>query len=462
MRHEVFCQELVGKTLGGRYAVERILGSGGMGVVAAGRHPELDQPVAIKFMWPEFAADDGLAMRFLHEAKIAAKVHSPHLVRVFDVGRLDSGVPYLVMEMLTGRDLDTELKERGPLPVDQAVDWFLQALVGLAEIHAAGIVHRDLKQSNLFLCETPSGPVVKVLDFGISKDTKQGAGLTATDAILGTPQYMSPEQIKSSKNVDARSDVWTLGVILYELLTGQLPFRSKSDAVGEVFGLVLFQEPEPPSAARPGLPLELEAAILRCLSKAPEDRFPTVSALANALRAFAPPSSSHRIESVRRTVPDDDPNPTPSSRRLPVASAVAKTLAVDSSRAILDTPRETPRPTTRGAPPAQERSTRWFVGAGVAAVLVAAAGLLVIRAATSGGGELESPVTADSTRTLAPPARQEAAAEAIAPLEPGTASPLSAPSSPSAKALRNAPPRKAATPRPTAPTEPAPLILDRK
>ncbi|MGH7297531.1 MAG: serine/threonine-protein kinase, partial [Polyangiaceae bacterium] len=226
--------------VGGRYVVERVLGMGGMGLVAAARNPELDQQVAIKFMRPELASDEVLSARFLREAKLAARAKSPHFVRVFDFGKLDSGVPYLVMEMLSGRDLGEELAQTGPMPVADAVDFVLQAAMGLAELHSLGIVHRDLKPANLFLAEAAGTRVLKVLDLGLTTDPgRTGPGLTSTGHVFGTPHYMSPEQIKESKSVDPRSDVWALGVILYELLTAALPFGQGSESTGEVFGLIL-------------------------------------------------------------------------------------------------------------------------------------------------------------------------------------------------------------------------------
>lgn len=315
--HEVFIQFLRGARIGGRYVVERILGRGGMGIVAAARHPELDQAVAIKFMWPELAANDMLNARFLREARVAAKVQSPHLVRVHDVGHLEhrgNGVPYMVMEMLAGRDLGAELRERGALPIEEAVEYILQTAVGIAEIHANGIIHRDLKPSNLFLAGSGGSRTIKVLDFGVSKETvRTTTSLTQTEHVLGTPHYMSPEQIKSSKHVDARSDIWALGIILYELLTASYPFVGESDTVGELFGLILFTEPKRPSDVRTDLPPALEQIILRCMSREPRDRFTTVGELAEALRPFTSSASLHRIEAVQRALSVGPTVPPPES-----------------------------------------------------------------------------------------------------------------------------------------------------
>ncbi len=284
-----------------------------MGVVVGGRYPELGQKVAIKFLRPEHAANAIVSARFLREAQVAAKVKSGHFVRVYDLGRIDDGgIPYLVMEMLHGRDLADELAARGPLPIEDAIDFLLQAMVGIAEVHALGIVHRDLKPSNLFLAEVAGTRLVKVLDFGISKETPKADGaspLTSTDNVLGTPQYMSPEQVRTSKDVDARSDIWALGVILYELLTQKLPFvpDTPDSGVGEIFAKVLYFDPEKPRAVRADLPEELEGVILKCLTRDRAARFANVAELAEALRPFAAATSLHRIDAIKSALDTSHP-----------------------------------------------------------------------------------------------------------------------------------------------------------
>ncbi|HVJ91728.1 MAG TPA: serine/threonine-protein kinase, partial [Labilithrix sp.] len=241
--HAAFAESLRAGRIGGRYLVDRVLGQGGMGLVVSARYPDLDQLVAIKILLPELAQNAVLSARFLREAKLAARFESPHLVRVFDVGRLDNGAPYMVMELLSGTDLGKALAERGRLPVTEAVDILLQAIAGIAHLHASGVVHRDLKPSNVFLARGRGGTMtVKILDFGVSKEQSDGVtpGLTATDCTLGTPQYMSPEQVKDSKRVDLRSDIWSLGVILYEILAGGLPFSPDGDSAGAQFGAILY------------------------------------------------------------------------------------------------------------------------------------------------------------------------------------------------------------------------------
>jgi len=221
-----------GEILAGKYRVERVLGWGGMGVVVAAHHLELDQRVALKFLSPQALASAEIVARFAREARAAVRIKSEHVARVTDVGQLDNGSPFMVMEYLDGVDLSGWLAQKGPLPAEQAVDFVLQACEALAEAHALGIVHRDLKPANLFCIRRADGNLsIKVLDFGISKVTAPGASssspdMTGTTVIVGSPFYMSPEQMFSSRGVDARTDIWSLGVVLFELLTGALRFES--------------------------------------------------------------------------------------------------------------------------------------------------------------------------------------------------------------------------------------------
>mgnify|MGYP001062724726 FL=1 len=215
-----------GDLLAGKYRIERVLGRGGMGVVVSAVHEALDERVALKFLLPEALANQEAVQRFLREARAAVKIRSEHVARVTDVGTLESGAPYMVMEYLDGVDLARYLESRGPLPVPEAVEYMLQACEALAEAHALGIVHRDLKPANLFRIERVDGtPSIKLLDFGISKVIAHQVALTQTSSMLGSPLYMAPEQMTSSKHVDARADVWALGIILFELVTGEPPFQ---------------------------------------------------------------------------------------------------------------------------------------------------------------------------------------------------------------------------------------------
>ncbi len=216
----------VGDVLAGKYRVDKVLGVGGMGMVVAATHLELHQKVALKFMLPAALASEEATDRFLREARAAVQLRGEHVCRVLDVGRLDGGAPYIVMEYLAGHDLETTIKDYGPLATADAVDYMLQAIEGVAEAHANQIVHRDLKPANLFVTTDNDGtPLVKVLDFGISKSGLGGVQ-TKTGDIMGSPAYMAPEQMASSKDVDPRADQWALGVILYQTLCNKVPFQA--------------------------------------------------------------------------------------------------------------------------------------------------------------------------------------------------------------------------------------------
>lgn len=289
---------LPGETLGGKYRVERIIGEGGMGVVVAARHLALDERVAIKFLIGK--PSEPSVERFLREARAAAKVKGEHVCRVFDFGRLETGEPYIVMEHLEGIDLARKLAREGRQDPSLVAGWVIEACDALAEAHALGIVHRDLKPANLFLAKRPDGSsCAKVLDFGISKLPYQ-AQITRTTATMGSPAYMSPEQLESSRDVDARSDVWSLGVVLYELLSGTPPFKAES-----MIGLALtIREKAPPPID--GISPELGRVVSRCLAKDPAGRYANALELATDLAPFAPPDVAGlvaRLERRKATTP---------------------------------------------------------------------------------------------------------------------------------------------------------------
>ncbi len=279
-----------GEIIGGKYRIDGPLGRGGMGVVASAVHLDLDQRVAIKFLSADHAGDSDCCRRFTREARLAVKIRSPHVVRVLDVGALDSGLPYIVMELLHGEDAHVVRKRRGFLPVAEAVECVVQVCEAAASAHALGIVHRDLKPSNLFLTEDSHGQrVVKVLDFGISKfvsDDDPITKLTSPHTVLGSLSYMSPEQIRSVSDVDHRADIWSLGVILYELLSGKRPFRSRETEA--LVGVILSEPPAPLRDVNPDVPEELESVILRCLEKDVKSRIQSAAELAEALAPFRP------------------------------------------------------------------------------------------------------------------------------------------------------------------------------
>src|SRR5260370_37975246 len=296
-----------GAILAGKYRVEKVLGIGGMGVVVAAHHVQLDEKVAIKVLLPTMLRNNDVVGRFAREARAAVKIKSEHVARVSDVGTLENGAPYMVMEFLEGGDLAAWVQRQGPLPAEQAVDFVLQACVGVASAHGIGIVHRDLKPANLFCLRGNDGQfIVKVLDFGISKVTNlsasdAGGAVTHTTAVMGSPYYMSPEQMQSAKEVDARTDIWALGVILYELLTGSRPFPGESYA--EIAIKVATASFPPLRTFRPDAPAGLEAAIDTCLKKDKRKRPENVAELALALADFAPRRSRPAIERIAGIIP---------------------------------------------------------------------------------------------------------------------------------------------------------------
>jgi eukaryotic-like serine/threonine-protein kinase len=284
----------IGAVLAGRYRIDRVLGQGGMGIVVQAMHLQLHQPVAMKFLLPEVLGNQQVVQRFLREAQAAVRLRSEHVARVIDVGTLETGAPYMVLEYLDGCDLANF--PRAQLSVGGVVDLMLQACEALAEAHSLGIVHRDIKPANFFIIRGPDGsPQLKVLDFGISKAPSAQGNLTATQSVMGTPAYMSPEQMRSSRDVDHRSDIWALGIVLYELLQGMPPFG------GETFSsmvLKVVNDPLPRLTVR--LPGDLDAIVYRCLEKDPARRYQNIAELAQALAAYAQSETQAAI-SVQRT-----------------------------------------------------------------------------------------------------------------------------------------------------------------
>ena len=281
----------IGEILDRKYAVEGFLGQGGMGVVLAARHVFLGQRVAVKVMLREAPTSSAAVERFMREGRAAAALTGEHVARVLDMGTLDDGAPYIVMEYLVGVDAATLLRRDGPMSIATAVSVVLHACAGVAEAHVLGVVHRDLKPANLFITTRVDGSLlVKVFDFGISKTapprTPEGDSLTLDGVPLGSPLYMSPEQVRSAKDVDERSDVWSLGVVLYELLTSTLPF--KGETLADTYAQILGTPPRPLRQLRPEVSPELEAAVVKCMAHAVDARFQDLGELATVLAPWTP------------------------------------------------------------------------------------------------------------------------------------------------------------------------------
>jgi serine/threonine protein kinase len=292
---------LEGTLIGGKFRLERVLGEGGMGVVYAAVHLDLRKHVAIKLIRDELIQNHEVVERMLNEARIAASLRSEHVARVLDVGTLESGAPFIVMEYLEGVDLATMLSEEGPLAPQMAVDYILQACEAVAEAHAAGIVHRDIKPDNIFISSGADGePMAKVLDFGVSKVlvTERDAGaLTNPSSLIGSPSYMAPESMQNSEQAGPPADVWSLGAVLYELVSGVRPFDGKN--LPETCAKVLATEPTPLRSLAPAVPQALEDIVHQCLAKDARKRL-TVLALAAALAPLGSADSSAVVRRIER------------------------------------------------------------------------------------------------------------------------------------------------------------------
>lgn len=377
-RPTLYAMPKVGDVIAGKYRLEKVAGEGGMGIVYAAEHLVLRQRVAVKVLLPDAATSDAVVERFSREAQAAARIQSEHVARVMDAGSLASGAPFLVMEFLEGCDLCELLALEGKLSPKEVADVMLQALEALAHAHAVGIVHRDLKPANLFLHTRPDGSnVVKMLDFGISKAKAQPGDKKLTGhAVLGSPVYMSPEQLRNSKEIDGRADLWSLGVVAYELLCGKLPFDG--DGVGEIFAAILEQRAIPVCERNPKVPPELAAIIDKCLERNVEDRWSDAAALAKAVTPFG--SGTHaalveRIEQVLARSKFLDVQSTPFETRQVVEAieAAAKRAKETGTQAMdarpLSPPAPTPAPATSAVARAGGARMRW-IGAAAAVVVV--------------------------------------------------------------------------------------------
>jgi eukaryotic-like serine/threonine-protein kinase len=437
-----------------KYRVERLLGIGAMGIVAEATHLALDQRVAIKFMLPGKDAGGEQYARFIREARASVRLTSPHVTRVFDVGALDSGAPYMVMELLHGRDLDAVLKQRGPLPFAEAAELILQACEALAEAHAIGIVHRDVKPSNLFLTKAKDGtPCVKVIDFGISKSTTESLKLTQKEEILGSPSYMSPEQMRSS-DVDARSDVWALGATLYELVAGAPPFSAHG--IQELCAKVWFEPPTPLVTYRPDAPPAFAQVLAQCLEKDRERRWPSVAAFAAALAPHAPPRAAVYVGRVAFALGEQAEPARPTIELTPPPGARSGSVfSLGSTARAVVAPVGATRP-RRGTAAA-------ILGIAMGVLFLGAAGVVgwqIHREPVPAASASSVPGAAASSASLPPaPPRDAPAAmvtsipapDAGAPVEPSAKPSVSAATPSAPRAPKSKPPSPGPTPAPQAP-----------
>jgi serine/threonine-protein kinase len=410
------------------YVIVGEIGRGGMATVFEAEHAELKKRVAIKVLHPHLVAEEAAASRFLREGKAAAQIHHPHVVDVFDVGTHE-GLPYIVMERLDGVDLAKVVAERGALPLEELADLLLPVMAAVHAAHEAGVIHRDLKPSNVVVTTSPDGArTATVLDFGISKVTRDpSADETASEVLLGTVHYLSPEQTKSPKNASFASDQYALGVMLYECATGAKPFHGTSH-----YGLmhaIVSSSPVPPSQLAPSLPRAFDALVARAMHRDRERRFPSVKALGAALCAFAsPPSAARwrrelgepRPEEADRGAPTPPPLESDASAEPPRgrrawigAAVVALALALLGAGAALR-PRAPPSPSTPSPPPPAPSPAA--IAPAVATADLAPA--VVAREEDAGRASAVASAT-----TSAPPARRSERASPRAPAPSASAAP---------------------------------------
>ncbi|MFO0759669.1 MAG: serine/threonine-protein kinase [Byssovorax sp.] len=445
-----------GQIFAGKYRIEKVLGQGGMGSVLGAHHLGLDEPVAIKVLLPAMLEIPGMVDRFLREARAAAKIKNDHVVRVTDVDTLPSGVPFIVMERLEGVDLAALMKLKKRLGVDEAVRYLLEACAAIAEAHELGIIHRDLKPGNLFLAKKRDGSsIVKVLDFGISKLTGVLAQHQATTVgtVLGSPSYMSPEQMASAADVDGRTDIWALGAMLYQLTTGTLPFTG--DTLPQICTKVLQAQPAKLTALRPELPERFEAVVLRCLEKDREARFASVRELMTALAPFAE-KTAEPVAVVQEAAPVVS---AAAEVRQAAPSMPEKTEVLVPTQKLAQS--IVSSAVTVARPAADEKSSRGLLlaGAGVLALLVlggVAVGLRSAEAPTSNAAPPPSTTTAPTAVETARPTPAAPPPPSAAPLASETAEPSAA------KPPPPIPPPSASVPPPPTSTVKAPPVVQKQ
>ena len=411
-----------GSVIAGKYRVESTLGFGGMGIVLAAHHLQLDERVAIKILRDDVRLEPEHVERFIREAQAAVRLKSENVARIDDVAMLPDGKPYMVMELLEGVDLGRLLQDSGHIAPQLAVDFVLQVCDALAEAHSLGIVHRDIKPTNLFVTSRRDGsPLIKVLDFGISKAAASASdlSLTQTSSMLGTPAYMSPEQMRNARTADARSDIWSLGTVLYELVEGTTPFIAASFA--ELCIAVATENPQDMKNAP-----ELQPILARALTKTPDDRYPSIAELANDLAPFSSdPHRAHRqVNRIFRLLGKQPPHPgardstpaivrvrdsasMPDQRRDSGAQLRSRTFAGEEASTVANA-----GPTIFAA----RRRPLGLVIAGLALLAVgAAAGVIVLTGQHEAAGQTDAATVAPG-----PAANVASSAPALA-IDPGSA-----------------------------------------
>jgi serine/threonine-protein kinase len=439
----------VGDVVAGKYRIESVIGEGGMGAVFAASHLLTGKRVALKWMLPELAADADAVQRFMREAQAAGRIDHPNVVDIYDVGEHDGSI-FLVMEYLHGETL-TAAANRGDLNASQIIQLLLPAMRGVAAAHRTGVVHRDLKPDNIFLCSGDDGGYrePKVLDFGISKVSSVGdqmnPRLTRTGAVMGTPYYMSPEQIRGSSEVDQRTDVYAFGVILYEALTGHVPFDA--DAYSALILEIATGTPKRLRHHRPELPEDLERVVLKAMAREPDARYPDVESLARALEPFADGSTFRMVGPDRnsRLQRSLGTGTTPFISEAPVrvpGTGSGKTLALVGAGALVAV--------ALGFVVLQKRNAANVVAPAAGAAPVSAAVAPVEPAAAVPSGAAAHAASAGPRRAVLPPPAPAGAADAGITDEVAKAPPAPVPAEPDAPAAE---PAAAAAPKP-APEEP--------
>jgi eukaryotic-like serine/threonine-protein kinase len=442
-------------TIAGKYQVERLLGQGGMGVVVLARHIGLDEEVAIKLLLPAQTLDGDGAARFVREARAAFKIKSPHVARVSDVGVLEDGTPFMVMEYLEGVDAAQMIADGRVCALADATEIVVQACDAIAQAHSSGIIHRDLKPANLFITRHPDGsPFVKVLDFGISKMTTQGLdALTRTTATMGSALYMSPEQMRQTRSADHRSDIYSLGVTLFELLTGRPPFIA--DTLPALCVEVTTGSPMPLLALRPDLPPELARALEKAYARDREQRYQSIAELCVALWPWVPERARPIVERIARAAGPGapaaaDPPSELMSNAAPARSPLGTGTSVQFAR-------------TTAAP---VHSDSWLSARMIAlalalavvggiAIALGAKALLAARPAASGEPAASGVTPEQPIVEIAPPPVPSAST----PPEPPPSATAAAPASTTPPRPR---PPKAAVARPTAKPQPMPALTTQR